>query len=83
MIPSPCQSDAAHASAGTFTCSATHSTAAAGTSPADSGNRVSTSKNFNSSANPSRVAPHVFRWRSSWDLLQGRSSANAVRAWGE
>jgi hypothetical protein len=39
----------------TFTCPATYTTAAGGSSSAARGNRASISKNFNISANPSRV----------------------------
>ena len=46
LIRSPCRSYAAHASAGAFTRCATYSTAGAGTSLADSGNRASVSKIF-------------------------------------
>ncbi|MCX5112444.1 hypothetical protein OOK13_28980 [Streptomyces sp. NBC_00378] len=75
-----CQSWSAHASAGTFTCWATYSTAAAGTSLADSGNRAFTSKNFSSSANPSRVAPDLFRTSSSSSVQTSIRSSGASPA---
>lgn len=53
-----------NSSAGTFTCWATYDTAATGISDTSSGNRASTSKNFNNNANPSRFAPDLFRNRS-------------------
>lgn len=43
---------------------ATYDTAGTGISPASSGNRASTSKNFSNSANPNRFAPDLFRSRS-------------------
>lgn len=72
LIARPAQSYAAHSSSGTFTCWATYDTAGAGISAAVSGNRASTSKNFNNNANPSRFAPDLFRRRS-------RSSSSSVQ----
>ena len=72
--------------AGTFTCRATYSAAVAGTSLADSGNRASTSKNFSNSANPSRVAPDLFRTHfisssSSVQTSIRSSSSQSRRFW--
>lgn len=50
--------------AGTFTRSATYSTAAGGTSSSTSGNRPSNSKNFSKRLKPSRVVPLLFATRS-------------------
>jgi len=54
----------ANSAGSTLTCPAMNSTAAFGTS-SRRGNRASSSKNFNSSANPSRVAPDLFTSNSA------------------
>lgn len=54
----------AKSEAGTLTRSATYSTAPGGTSSSTSGNRPSSSKNFNNRLKPSRVVPLLFATRS-------------------